>query len=265
MKKWLALLLVPFAVLADDPPEPTREVVTNLTSDAVRTKGWRRQYIMETSAHELIDPSGKVASTARAAAIAKVAEESTAIMEAAREGLDDAMEGLRAVTNRFPRDAVTLRLVVPPDGNRQSFWAHEAEQWTDGTNDWALVWFSQELLIPPSLSRRYRGEEQTAYVDAEWPDWSESVDTNGFEGCRLMKFVRPDWARGVPLSPNPAVGIGRPDVGLSFGGAIVTVDGRETFTGVVTNSVTAEGADVSRYDNGVLVERILPGSGGGGE
>ena len=50
----------------------------------------------------------------------------------------------------------------------------------------------------------------------------------------------------MTLVPNPHVRLGSPRLGFDFGNALVTVNGRETFTGYVTN-----GTKRIYFDNGV--------------
>lgn len=253
----LVLLLAAAPAFADD--EPGRSVVTNLDSNVVRTRQWRRHYIMKTGAGDLVDPTGALASYAKVATMDAVVSEITNVTTAAFNGMQSALGELYALTNSLPEVGCSLKLALLPDADRTNFWAYVAARSTDGTNDTAWVWFSQELATPPKLTRRYWGETETGWAEGEFPDGLGSpVTTNGFTGCHRVVYARPAFAKGVLLVPDDYVGIGAPGRGLSFASAIVTVDGRPTLTGLVTNSVSAVSGtnvyEVVTVDNGAVMK-----------
>ena len=142
---------------------------------------------------------------------------------------------------------IILGLTMNPGVGRTNIWFHAAAQSSDGTNDVAWYYSSYALSAMPHIQRRYYGETQTTFVEGEWIDWkNDSITTNGYPNCKRVKFVRPEFARGVTLVPNPHAKIGSPNGGFDFGNAVVTVNGRLTFTGYVTN-----GTKRIYFDNGV--------------
>lgn len=251
------VLMAAFASFADDPAP----AYTNLESDVVRTLGWRRSYVLKTGTGELVDPSGVLSSYAKMKTLEEIAADTTTLSSAAFAGMSQALNALYAQTNNLPTNGVSICFYMRPGVDRQNFWGFEAASHTDGTNDLAWVYFSQSLNVPPKVTRRYYGEEQTAFVDGTFDDFQNTVTTNGYTGCRLLRFTRPEFARGVLLVPNPVLGIGRPGSGLHLGSALVSVDGRDTLTGTLTNSVTAVAGtnriETVRFANGALVEKTI--------
>lgn len=262
--KWM-LLFLPLLAFAQDAEtmsvEPEAPAWTNLESDVVRTLGWKRSYVLRTGNGELVDPSGVLSSYAKVKTLEAVASDTTTLADAAFAGMSEALDALYAQTNSLPTNGVSICFYMRPGPDRPNFWAYEAATHADGTNDEAWVYFSQNLTAPPKIMRRYYGEDQTTSVEGQWPNFSETVTTNGYACCRLLRFTRPEFARGVLLVPDPVIGIGHPELGLAFGSALVCVNGRDTLTGILTNSVTTAGGtnyiETLRFDNGAHVERTI--------
>lgn len=256
--KGVALVLC-MAALAAFGDEPERSVVTNLDSNVVSTRQWKRHYIMRSGAGDLVDATGVLATYAKVKTMEAVLDDIEEVTTAAFQGMQAALDQLYALTNNLPDVGCSLKLALQPDSMRQNFWAYIAAQTTDGTNDTAWVWFSQELETPPKLTRRYWGETETGWAEGVFPDGLASpVSTNGFSGCHRVTYERPAFAKGVLLVPDEYLGIGAPDRGLSFASAIVTVDGKLTYTGLLTNSVSVVSGtnvyNVVTVDNGVITK-----------
>nr|DAI55442.1 MAG TPA: hypothetical protein [Caudoviricetes sp.] len=221
--------------------------VTNINSNVQTLKQWRRQYVLLSDFGELVDPSGTLISHARGKNMEITAESLTNITAAAYSGMTNGLQRLWSVTNQIPEHGIILGLTMNPGVGRTNIWFHAAAQSSDGTNDVAWYYSSYALSAMPHIQRRYYGETQTTFVEGEWIDWkNDSITTNGYPNCKRVKFVRPEFARGVTLVPNPHAKIGSPNGGFDFGNAVVTVNGRLTFTGYVTN-----GTKRIYFDNGV--------------
>lgn len=222
--------------------------VTNIVSNVQTLKQWRRQYVLQDQYGELIEPSGTLLSHARGANMETTAASLTNITAAAFAGLTNGLERLWSVTNKIPDRGVTLALTMNPGVDRTNLWFYAAAQTSDGTNDVAWYYSSYKLNTMPKIQRRYYGETETFYVEGEFIDWkNDNIETNGFSGCKRVRFTRPEFARGVTLVPNPHVKIGSPTHGFDFGGCVVTVNGRPTLTGYITNGVKR-----LYFDNGIF-------------
>lgn len=235
----------------------TESSVTNLESGTVTTKGWRRYYVFQDGNGEMIDPTTALSSFSKIRTLEYTIGDITNVANAAFAGMNTALQRLWTLTNDIPTVGCSVRFNMQPDRTRTNLWAYIAKEVTDGTNDTAWVWFSQSLNCPMKMSRRYYGEEETMFVDAVWPDGVDSpVNTNGFNGCHRITYARPSFAQGILLVYDPYVEFGHPVNGLSFGSALVTVNGRDTLTGIKTNRTwTATGTNFTEtitFSNGII-------------
>ena len=104
MKKLIALLILPFSLFAD---ELDTAAVTNtwIVSNATNIKAWTRQAVMVKPDKTIIDPSGVFVDTATAAAQSNAVDKASSLADAAKLGMESAIEGLEAVTNQVPENA----------------------------------------------------------------------------------------------------------------------------------------------------------------
>lgn len=247
MRNKLLISLCAAAIVSLSYGETNKVSVTNFTSNVQTLKQWSRQYVLLSEDGELVDPSGVLVSHARGKNTEISALSLTNITASAFRGLQDGLQKLWSVTNKIPERGITVALTMNPGVDRTNIWFHVAAQSSDGTNDVAWYYSSYALKAEPRIQRRYYGETETAFVDGTFIDWrNDNIETNGFPGCKRVLFKRPEFARDVTLVPNPHVRLGSPRLGFDFGNALVTVNGRETFTGYVTN-----GTKRIYFDNGV--------------
>lgn len=236
-------------------PAPEAAAVTNvhIVSDVVESKAWTRQAVMVTPSNRVMDLSGKLVEAADVAVLSNEAERVSAVSDAAVEGMRSAFAALYAVTGNIPDVAYHVAVTLPPAEAPASLMGYVVKEETDGVTDVQWVWYSHTLAAPPVRRIEYTTSAGTISQPVTWIGWKnegETVTANGrtWKGCHKCECVRPASARNVPaLSRKNEIfgGVG----GFDFGSALVTVSGKATFTGIITNDVTGE---VLRFDNGVL-------------
>ena len=244
---WLVLLAVSGRVWAGGDAVGVERGVTNVlvVSQTVEKRAWKRTAIMADTENRPLDPSGKLAAYADAAAAAVMAGRAGEISEGALAAIREAVAELIAVTNQVQGEAVHVAVSLPAQGSRNLQGMVTAEGCADGTNEWQDVVYSQALRVPPARRVEYVYPGGTASVEVVW---SRPWDQTGL-------VHRCAWKRPGLLSGVRAFRTRRHDIfggrkGFSFGKSLVTVDGIPTVTGSVTNSAT--GAVLS-FENGVVV------------
>lgn len=247
--KRLALLL--FALLALGQSSAV-DTYTN-KSDTVTVKGWRRYYVYGLGDGTLIDPSGTIASFAAGAAVGATTMKLTEIAEEARLTASNNLARMYAVTNllsTFTRKIFVQAHLYPDLTMFSNCWGRVAREWTDGTNDHCFVYLSREFLSPPILKRTYRSETETNTVEGVWTDFdAPGVIIDGYEGCKEIVYERPEGFRNVNCFAQPYLRFGTPEAGFDFGTRLFLIDGKDYFTGAVTNSL----GKIWWFNNGVKV------------
>jgi len=241
-----ALLTVPFCAFA----QLGASVVTNIESNARAVPRQTWQTVTYNADGTFVDPSGQFVSFAKSASLAERAAIASNVLDGVNAGLTNALNRLYAVTNQIPVTGYSLTFHMVPDTDRTNLTFYAVAKYTDGNYDVDWVYCNYALGLQPKVQRRYRDVAgNVSYVDGEWVAWTtDNVTTNGFTGCKRLRFLRPEWARGYAVRPKHHYRIGHPELGFSFGGCVVTVNGEPTFTGYVTNLTTRL---VKYYDNGV--------------
>ena len=236
-------------------PTPEAAAVTNvhIVSDVVESKAWTRQAVMVTPSNRVMDPSGKLVEAADLAVLSNEAERVSAVSDAAVEGMRSAFSALYSVTGNIPDVAYHVAVTLPPSDVPASLQGYVVKEATDGLVDTQWVWYSQSLAAPPVRRVGYTTPSGTFSQPVTWIDWKndgETVTANGrtWNGCHKCEVVRPVMARDLPALTRKNEIFGGSG-GFDFGAALVTVSGKATYTGVVTNDVTGE---VLKFDNGVL-------------
>ena len=229
--------------------------VTNvyLVSDVAKGKAWTRQAVLATPSNTIMDLSGVFVSTAEAAVHSNEAERISAVSSAAIAGMQSAFGALYAVTGNLPKTAYHVTLSFPPAEAGASLQGYVVKESTDGVVDTQWVWYSHELPMPPVRYVEYLTPAGRSSVGAKWVSWSaagETITVNGrtWKGCHRCTVTRPQSARNIPALTRQNDTFGGAN-GFDFGAAIVTVGGRPTRTGYVTNDITGE---VIYFNNGVL-------------
>lgn len=230
--------------------------VTNIESNVQRIEKQTWQAVTWTMDGELVDPSGKIVPAARAASLNERATVVSNVTAGISAGIQQGLDELYAVTGNVPTVGMTLSFHMRPTPDREDLTFYKVAQGCyDGTNDIAVYHINHDMQgQTPILMKRYRDSQgNMAVVQGDWIDWkNDNITTNGYTGCKRMKFMRPEFARGFAVKPNPVVYFGAPDYPFSFGGAVVTVDGYQTFTGDWTNAVRRY---VRHYEQGCLKQQ----------
>ena len=252
----VALLIAALAARGDANAAPeAASVVTNvsLVSDVATSKAWTRQAVLATPSNTIKDLSGVFVGAAEAAAHSNEAERIAAVSSAAIEGMRTAFGALYAVTGGVPRKAYHVAISMPPEEGGQSLRGYVVKEETDGVTDTQWVWYSHALPVAPVRNVEYVTPSGTFTAAAKWDAWTEAgtsieVDGRTWSGCHRCTITRPQSARNIPALTRQNERFGGVG-GFDFGAALVTVGGRPTFTGAVTNDITGE---VLVFDNGVL-------------
>ena len=259
-----ALSLVAPCMADDDAPllaeEPAK---TNIVSNTRLIKGWKRTFVLGEAGGTLRDASGTIADYARGAAIEASAERLPEIIEAAMEGMTNALASLYAVTNNITN--ITQRVYVAgdlaaDDLERDNIYAYVAGEYWDGVSDWYAVWFSRELASPPEMQWRYTTEIGDWWVQGNWElPWSASaVEVGGFEGCHWCEVPRPADIAGITIRANAYPRFGAPEKPFDFARKrfyLTTGDGTVTnlpWSGLWTNAEQR----VCQWINGVFMGEI---------
>ena len=249
----LLLSLVPcFAVLGED-ASTVAVTNVNIVSDEYHSKAWTRQAVLATPSNTIKDLSGVFVATATAVVQSNEAARIAAVSDAAIEGVRSAFSALYAVTGNVSDVAYHTAVTIPPQDAPRSLQGYVVKETTDGLVDTQWVWYSQRLEAAPVRRVEYTTPSGTFSQSAKWVNWSvegETVTANGraWGGCHRCTVTRPKSAQNLPALTRKNEIFGGAN-GFDFGSALVTVGGRATFTGEVTNSITGA---VLRFDNGIL-------------
>jgi hypothetical protein len=243
MKKLIALLILPFSLFAD---ELDTAAVTNtwIVSNATNIKAWTRQAVMVKPDKTIIDPSGVFVDTATAAAQSNAVDKASSLADAAKLGMESAVEGLEAVTNQVPENAYQVTLAVPPPQLPKSLMGFVVKESTDGVTDTQWVWYSQTLKRKPVRHVVYRTPTGDISQNAEWVDWTEAGETisaysRTWSGCHKCTIARPAAARNITAVSRLNEVFGDKN-GFDFGGVVVIVADKPAVTTNLVNSVTGE-------------------------
>lgn len=240
------LLILILALQAYGPTAPALGAGTNnavlIISETVTKRAWSRTAVMADSDNRPMGISGQPVAYSDAAAIGTAAAQAGEISDSARAAMTNAVNSLVAVTNQIPSSAQHVAISIPTMG-QPNLQAVVVDEGSDGSNDWQSVKFNASLSAPPSRIIRYEYPGGTATVEVVW-DWP--WDRTGT--VHRCVFPRPSILDGAVIRSRRHDLFGGPR-GLSFGAALVKVDGVQTFTGSITN---AETGAVMDFDNGVL-------------
>ncbi|MBO7236659.1 MAG: hypothetical protein J6V45_01075 [Kiritimatiellae bacterium] len=243
MKKLIALLILPFSLFAD---ELDTAAVTNtwIVSNSTNIKAWTRQAVMIKPDKTIIDPSGIFVDTATAAAESNAVDKVSSLADAAKLGMESAIEGLESVTNQVPENAYQVSLAIPPPQLPKSLMGFVVKESTDGVTDTQWVWYSQTLKRKPVRHVVYRTPTGDISQNAEWVDWTEAGETISAYGrtwssCHKCTIARPAAARNITAVSRLNEVFGDKN-GFDFGGVVVFVADKPAVTTNLVNSVTGE-------------------------
>ena len=238
----LAIILATIAPIAEDEKAATNLVIT---SDEVMELGLSRQALLDGGNGKVIDRSGTVVSHADAAAQMALATNLQEIARATAGGVTNALQSLWDVTNQIPSHAEHIALYVPRQNIPLNLTGEVISEGSDGVTDWQIVEYSQLLTIAPNRHVEYTYLNITATVECVWDKWEKDAYTH------RCTFTRPTALRGKLINSRWHETIGGAK-GFDFGSALVTVDGKPTFTGAWTNSITGE---IYNFRNGINLKQ----------
>lgn len=243
----LAIIFATVAPIAEDEKSVTNLVIT---SDEVMELGLSRQALLDGGNGKVIDRSGTVVSHADAAAQMTLATNLQRIATATASGVTNALESLWSVTNQIPSHAEHIALYLPRQALPLNLTGEVISEGTDGVTDWQIVEYSQLLTIAPNRHVEYTYLNVTATVECVWDKWDKDSYTH------RCTFTRPTALRGKLINSRWHETIGG-SKGFDFGSALVTVDGKPTFTGTWTNALTGK---IYNFRNGINVKQTKEGS-----
>lgn len=254
MKRVMMILAaLPTIVLADNALDTS--AVTNiwLISNSTNVKAWTRQAVMVKPDKTIIDTSGTFVEAATAAAQSNTVDKLSAISDAAKAGMEEAIGALEAVTNQVPPTAYHVTLSIPPPVAPAALMGFVVKEISDGTIDTQWVWYSHRLARKPIRRVVYKTPSGEYSQNSEWENWDadgETVEAFGrtWQGCHKCTILRPTSARGISAVSRLNEVFGG-DNGFDFGGMAVLVNGRPAIT---TNLVNAATGETMRIDNGFI-------------
>ena len=238
----LAIILATIAPIADGEKSVTNLVIT---SDEVMALGLSRQALLDGGNGRVIDRSGTVVSHADAAAQMALATNLQRIATATANGVTNALQSLWDVTNQIPSHAEHIALYLPRQNIPLNLTGEVISEGTDGITDWQIVEYSQLLTIAPNRHVEYTYLNVTATVECVWDKWEKDSYTH------RCTFTRPTALRGKLINSRWHETIGGAK-GFDFGSALVTVDGKATFTGAWTNLITGK---IYNFRNGISLKQ----------
>lgn len=235
----LAILFAGVALVTDEEKSVTNLVIT---SDEIMELGLTRQALLDSGNGKVIDRSGTVVLYADATAQMALATNLQRIATATANGVTNALQSLWDVTNQIPSHAEHIALYLPRQLVPLNLTGEVISEGSDGVTDWQIVKYSQLLTIAPNRHVEYTYLNVTATVECVWDKWDATALTH------RCTFTRPTALRGKLINSRWHETIGGAK-GFDFGSALVTVDGKPTFTGAWTNALTGE---IYNFRNGAI-------------
>lgn len=229
-----------------------------LVSQIERTVAWRRQPVLATGDGTVVDASGVLVSSARAAALSYAVSNVSTVALAASASMSNAVGALVSSTNAIPARALHYALHLRPQSASNIFGV-VLQEWSDGTNDYQSVYYNRTLYYPPRRFIEYVSPGLTNVVEVVWdkpwdPDGVVALWQPGSQlpraGVHSCSVQRPRHLWGLPCHTQPVERWGSAS-GFSFGAFEVAVDGCLAWTGVLTNRVTG---DIIEFNKGVLCD-----------
>lgn len=266
-----ALAVLPLAALAQTVASASGTNVV-YTSGVVTNRAWVRHVATATGRDfaTLRDRTGTFASAADVAALRATTERLGEIEAAWSNGFARGHAELQSRLSQTPTDGVMLGLQFPPppDASRRALEMYVVGTAYDGGYDYFLVNFSRPLSVKPNIEVPYvwNGGFTTNRVAGTW-DFGASRWTNvvslaqsgiAYTNVHTLRVERPAALAGVPCNLNPHVLFGRRGAGVTWGSIVLTVNGRPTYGGTLTNA--ADGTFMQIYNGAILAPGIQGGS-----
>lgn len=251
--------LAALATLADGPLGADRSGTNRVVvSKTITSKAWKRDVVTVDQLGQIHNDSGRIAQTAETSAINEVAENAAGISDAATASMNSAMDFLLTKTNDMAQAGLGIAIAFPPetsDPNVRGFVVlTEYDSATGEDIQW--VHYNRELSLSPNRTVVYETYGESVRVKCIWDKWDAAgtnltVSGRVWQGCHKCRVPRPAFARGKSCLDIPNETWGSEN-GMEWGDMTLTdANGRNYYTGFVTNSVTHE---VAYFDNGFLKE-----------
>lgn len=210
-----------------------------IVSDIKLKKMWTRQPVMATEDDGLIDASGTLVTFAEAEAQKVAIEHLDEISNAASAAMTNAIDYLLAYTNQIPPSAQHISMYFRPDTLRPNLASYVVHETTDGVTDTQYVWYNTSLSLAPIRFVEYETSTGKTIVKCKWWDWKadgETLTVNGntWHGVHRCTITRPIECRYEMCRSTKNDKWGS-DNGFAFGSMVCFLNGRPTFTGMVSN------------------------------
>lgn len=266
-----ALAVLPLAALAQT---VASAFDTNLvyTSGVVTNRAWVRHVVTATGRDfaTLRDKMGTFASAADVAALHETTEHLGEIEAAWSNGFARGHADLQSRLSQTPTNGIMVGLQFPPpsDASRRALEMYVVGTTYEGGYDYFLVNFSRPLSVKPNIEVPYvwNGGFTTNRVAGTWDfdtfRWTNvvSLAQNGiaYTNVHTLRVERPAALAGVPCNLNPHGLFGRRGTGVTWGNIVLTVNGRPTYSGTLTNA--AAGTFMHVYNGAILAPGIQGGN-----
>jgi len=238
------------------------EYQTNFTVKAHKRMVATASGDTEKAPNVLHDHGGVLVSTATAAALEQAAANVGGVAAAYRAGFAQGTNELHTALTTSVNSGTVVRLEFPlARTDTRATMMYVPKQEYVGGYDYFYVHFTRPLGITPVIEVPYVWESgmTTNRVAGTWKfsgsDWTNvySVTVGGiaYTNCHLLRASRPVAVSGAPLFYNPNGKFGKEGVGVNWGNIVLTVDGRPTYSGSLTNTADHTFMDIF---NGAILE-----------
>lgn len=266
MRRMVLAVLAPFAAFAQLGAD-RGSVIVESVSNVQTNWSFGKDIVTETEDGGLMDRRKVLVSAADAAAEAETAESVGRVSKAWAEGFARGTNELHAALYNLPTNGILVGLrfpLIPQTSRRFDIYVASNHYDSVAHRDELYVYFGQSFTNPPTMTVPYvwNSGMTTQRVAGVWTRAGTSDRyTNVWNvveqlkagpvtyPCHRLFVLRPPDLWGLPLNLNPHGRWGGPD-GVAFGSYLLTVGGRPTFTGTVTN---LEEGVVATFDNGAFV------------
>lgn len=228
-----------------------------VTSKVHLEKGWRRDVVTVDQLGQIHGDGGKVAQLAETEAVNEVADNSSAVADAAKSSMEASMEYLLGQTNNMAQSGIGIAIAFPPETDDPNLRGFVVKTEYANGKDIQWVHYNTELSLPPNRTVTYETYGSSEMVKAVWsPKWDAAgtnltVSGRVWNGVHRCEVQRPSWAIGKACLDIPNEVWGGAN-GMEWGDMLLTHDnGVPYYTGYVTNGVTGQ---VAYFDNGFFKE-----------
>lgn len=228
-----------------------------VTSKIHLERKWERNVVTVDGLGEIHGDKGRVASVAETEAVNSVAERSAEVSASAKASMEDSLEYLTSQTNNMAQSGIGIAIAFPPETSDPNIRGFVVKTDYENGKDIQWVHYNVALSLPPNRLVVYETYGKTETVKAVWsPKWDAAgtnitVEGRVWQGVHRCEVQRPTFALGKACLDCPNETWGGTE-GIEWGDMVITDgNGRNYFTGYVTNGITHE---VAYFDNGFFKE-----------